>query len=57
MLFTGYDKLKSYGFPIHGAVDGYNRNSLWLEVAKSNNNPNVTGTFYLECVQKTLGVQ
>ena len=29
----GYDKLKSWGFPIHGAIDGYSRKILWLKVA------------------------
>ena len=26
----GYDKLKPYGFPIHGAIDGFSRKVLWL---------------------------
>ena len=28
----GYDKLKPYGFAIHGAIDGFSRRILWLEV-------------------------
>lgn len=28
----GYDKLKPYGFPIHGCIDGFSRKILWLEV-------------------------
>ena len=28
----GYDKLKPFGFCIHGAIDGYRRRILWLEV-------------------------
>lgn len=35
----GYDKLKPYGFPIHGAIDGFSRKLLWLKVLRSNNNP------------------
>lgn len=35
----GYDKLKPYGFAIHGAIDGWSRKILWLEVAATNNNP------------------
>ena len=27
-----YDKLKPFGFPIHGAIDGYSRRILWLRV-------------------------
>jgi hypothetical protein len=37
----GYDKLKPYGFPIHGAMDGFSRTILWLKVVRSNNNPHV----------------
>ena len=46
----GYDKLKPYGFAIHGAIDGYSRRILWLEVGPSNNNPNVIAKNYLEAV-------
>jgi len=35
----GYDKLKPYGFPIHGCIDGYSRKILWLKFVSSNNNP------------------
>eukprot|EP00111_Clytia_hemisphaerica_P004806 TCONS_00013816-protein len=35
----GYDKLKPYGLPIHGCIDGFSRKILWLKVCKSNNNP------------------
>jgi hypothetical protein len=30
----GYDKLKPYGFPIHGAIDGFSRYLFWLKVRK-----------------------
>ena len=33
----GYDKLKPYGFCIHGAIDVYSRRILWLEVLNFNN--------------------
>lgn len=52
---TGYDKLKPYGFPIHGAIDGFSRNILWLEVVKSNNDPRVPGRLYLNCVEEVGG--
>ncbi|XP_060608250.1 uncharacterized protein LOC132760318 isoform X1 [Ruditapes philippinarum] len=51
----GYDKLKPYGFCIHGAIDGYSRRILWLEVSQSNNNPAVIAMYYLEAL-KTLRV-
>ena len=51
----GYDKLKPYGFPIHGAIDGFSRRVLWLQVVKSNNDPNVPAHLYLECVRDNHG--
>ena len=35
----GYDKLKPFGFPIHGAIDGFSRKILWLNICPSNNEP------------------
>lgn len=43
----GYDKLKQFGFAIHGCVDGFSRMVLWLEVATTNNDPKVTAYYYL----------
>ena len=51
----GYDKLKPYGFPIHGCVDGWSRKVLWLYVTKSNNLPSNIGTYYLEAVEQFNG--
>lgn len=51
----GYDKLKPYGFPIHGAIDGWSRKIMWLRVARSNNLPEIPATFYLECVAEHGG--
>ena len=51
----GYDKLKPYGFCVHGAIDGYSRRILWLEVGPSNNNPMVTVQYYLDCVRQLRG--
>ena len=47
--------MKPYGFPIHGAVDGFSRKILWLEVAGSNNDPKVASTFYLNRVKVANG--
>ena len=44
----GYDKLKPYGLPIHGAIDGFSRKILWLEVCRTNNNPLVPAQFFIE---------
>lgn len=46
----GYDKIKPYGFPIHGAIDGYSRRLLWLKVGRTNNDPAVTAKYYHDCV-------
>ena len=51
----GYDKLKPYGFCVHGAIDGYSRRILWLEVGPSSNNPMVTVQCYLDCVRQLGG--
>ena len=47
----GYDKLKPFGFCVHGAIDGYSRRILWPEVASSNNDPKVVGQYYLDDVR------
>ena len=44
----GYDKLKPYGFAIHGAIDGFSRKVLWLRVGATNNNPKVVATYFLQ---------
>ena len=49
-----YDKLKYYGLPIHGCVDGFSRKIILLEVVKSNNNPLVPAYHFLETV-RTFG--
>jgi hypothetical protein len=51
----GYDKLKPYGFPVHGCIDGFSRRILWLKVCRTNNDPAVTAGFYLECVRSVSG--
>ena len=46
----GYDKLKPYGFPIHGAIDGFSRKIIWLKVTRTNNNPVVPAYLYINSV-------
>ena len=41
----GCDKLKSHGFPIHGAINGFSRRVLWFNVTRSNNNSDVQACF------------
>ena len=47
-IFLGYDKLKLYGFPIHGAIDGYSCKTI-------NNKPENVAGFYLDCVKGNGG--
>ena len=51
----GYDKLKPFGFCIHGGIDGYSRRLMWLEVGPSNNNPGIIAHYYIECVEQMGG--
>ena len=51
----GYDKLKLFGFVIHGAIDGYSRKVLWLKVLWSNNPPNNIAAFYVSYVEELQG--
>ena len=36
----GCDNLKTFGFVIHEAIDGYSRKVFWLKVLRSNNSSN-----------------
>ena len=51
----GYDKLKPWGFPVHGAIDGFSRRILWLQVTRSNNAPDNVACFYLRNVSIVNG--
>ena len=51
----GYDKLKPFGFAIHGAIDGYSRRIMWLEVGPSNNDPKVTAKYFIDCLRVVKG--
>lgn len=51
----GYDKLKPFGFPIHGAIDGFSRKILWLQLTRSNNSPDNIATYFLNTVKELKG--
>ena len=51
----GYDKLKQFGFPIHGCIDGFSRRIMWLEIVRTNNDPRVIGGLFLDCVKSQNG--
>ena len=48
----GYDKLKLYGFPIHGCI-GWSRKRL--KVCKSNNHPDIIVNFFLDTISEVRG--
>ena len=51
----GYDKLKPFGFCIHGCIDGFSRRILWLEVQRSNKNPRLIARYFLHNVKVSHG--
>lgn len=48
----GYDKLKPFGFAIHGCIDDFSRMIIWLEVGTSNNDPKITAHYYLKSIKQ-----
>ncbi|XP_048749877.2 uncharacterized protein LOC125661760 [Ostrea edulis] len=52
----GYDKLKRFGFAIHGCVCGFSRRVLWLKVGRSNNDPKVIASYFLDYIREIKGV-
>ncbi|XP_069109274.1 uncharacterized protein [Argopecten irradians] len=51
----GYDKMKPFGFAIHGCIDGYSRKVMWLTVGPSNNDPRIVATNFVLCVNRFKG--
>ena len=47
----GHDKLKPFGFSIHGCIDRFSRYLIWLEVASSNKKPESIAKFYLDAIK------
>ncbi len=52
----GYDKLRPFGFYIHGCIDGYSRKILWLEVADSNHDPRLIASYYIKTITTMKGI-
>ena len=48
----GYEKIKRFGLPIIGCIDGFSRKILWLEIVNSNNDPFVTASAYLNFISE-----
>lgn len=51
----GFDKLKPFGFAIHGAICGFSRRILWLEVGSTNNDPRIIANYFLNYVDEVQG--
>ena len=51
----GYDKIKPFGFAIHGGIDGYSRRIMWLVVDRTNNDPSVTAKFFIDTIEEIGG--
>ena len=45
-----YDKLRHYGFGIHGCVDGFSRRVMWLRVYSTNRDPWIVAKYYYEVI-------
>ena len=50
----GYDKLKPFGFAIHGCMDGYSRKIIWLKALPSNNDQKVIAYIYIKYSSKSM---
>lgn len=46
----GNDKLKPFGFCIHGGIDGFSRKVLWLNVAETNKDPFYIAHYFINAV-------
>ena len=49
----GYDKLKRFGFAIHGCMDGYICKIIWLKALPINNDPRNIADIYIKCISKS----
>ncbi|CAH1237867.1 Hypp5462 [Branchiostoma lanceolatum] len=49
------DKLKPYGFCLHGCINGYSRRCMWLHVGTTNKDAAVVATLYLNTVNQLEG--
>ena len=52
----GYDKLKPFGFSIHGYNDGFSRIIIWLEVSSSSKKPDLIAKYYMDAVKHLKGI-
>ena len=46
----GCNKLKPFGFAIHGCMDGFSRKIIWLKSLPSNKDPRIIANIYIKCI-------
>ena len=46
----GNDKLKRYVFCVSGCIDGFSRKLMWQKVARTNKNPDLIFSFFLDAI-------
>ena len=51
----GNDKLRPFGFYVHGCIDGFSRKIIWLHVANTNKDPAVIEYYFLKEVKVING--
>ena len=51
----GNDKLRPFGFYVHGCIDGFSRKIIWLHVANTNKDPAVIAYYFLKEVEVING--
>lgn len=46
------DKLRQFGFEIHGCIDGWSRKVMWLRMGRSNRLPEQILAYYLDTIER-----
>ena len=52
----GYDKLRHWGFYIHGCIDAYSRYIIWLHVGITNKHSQLILNYYLDAIKELKGI-
>ena len=52
----GCNKLKPYGFSVHGCIDGFSRRIIRLETGPSNKDPEIIASYFISTVKNINGV-
>jgi len=52
----GWDIIKRFELCVHDCIDGFLRRIMWLEAGPTNNNPNVIGEYFADCVTQLNGI-